>query len=117
MVFTTAKKLLAIGLLSASLLSTAQSEDYGQHPLALELITEMRDEYGFTEEHLQQVFTQAKRQQSILDAISKPAERVKPWKEYRPIFLTQQRIDKGVQFWAENDAALARAEKEYGVPA
>lgn len=117
MVFVTGKKLLAALLLSAGLLGGAQAASYAEHPLALELMAEMRDEFGFTSEHLEQVFAQAQKQQSILNAISRPAERVKPWKEYRPIFLTRQRIDKGLQFWAENEEALARAEKEYGVPA
>ncbi len=117
MVFVTGKKLLAALLLSAGLLGGAQAASYAEHPLALELMAEMRDEFGFTSEHLEQVFAKAQKQQSILNAISRPAERVKPWKEYRPIFLTRQRIDKGLQFWAENEEALARAEKEYGVPA
>lgn len=117
MVFATGKKLLAALLLSAGLLGGAQAASYAEHPLALELMAEMRDEFGFTSEHLEQVFAKAQKQQSILNAISRPAERVKPWKEYRPIFLTRQRIDKGLQFWAENEEALARAEKEYGVPA
>lgn len=117
MVFATGKKLLASLLLAAGVLTSAQAADYAQHPLALELMAEMRDEFGFTDEHLQQVFAQARKQQSILDAISRPAERVKPWKEYRPIFLTRQRIDKGLEFWAANEAALSRAEQEYGVPA
>lgn len=117
MVFATGKKLLAALLLSAGLLGSAQAASYAGHPLAQELMAEMRDEFGFTTEHLEQVFARAQKQQSILNAISRPAERVKPWKEYRPIFLTRQRIDKGLEFWAENEDALARAEKEYGVPA
>src|SRR5690606_14913137 len=46
-----------------------------------------------------------------------PAERVKPWKEYRPIFITDSRIAQGVDFWRQNEEALARAEQVYGVPA
>ncbi|RBL67815.1 lytic murein transglycosylase B, partial [Pseudomonas sp. MWU13-2625] len=52
-----------------------------------------------------------------LDAISRPAERVKLWKEYRPIFITDARIARGVDFWRQHEAVLARAEQEYGVPA
>lgn len=117
MVFVTGKKMLAALLVSAGLLASAQAATYAKHPLALELMAEMRDEFGFTEEHLQQVFSGAYKQQAILDAISRPAERVKPWKEYRPIFLTRQRIDKGLDFWIQNRAALQRAEATYGVPA
>ena len=39
------------------------------------------------------------------------------WKDYRPIFVTQKRISKGNRFLQENREILARAEKEYGVPA
>ena len=113
----TGKKLLASLLLSATLASQVQAAGYAQHPLAQELMAEMRDEFGFTDEHLQQVFAEARKQQAILDAISRPAERVKPWKEYRPIFLTRARIDKGLEFWRANQDALAKAEQTYGVPA
>jgi len=54
-------------------------------------------------------------QQSIIDAISRPAEG-KAWKDYRPIFLTPARISGGVKFWRENRAALAHAEEKYKVP-
>lgn len=117
MPFETGKKILAALLLSVGMVPAAMAAGYAQNSLARELMVEMQEEYGFTPEHLQQVFAKARKQQSILDAISRPAERVKPWKEYRPIFLTRQRIDKGLQFWAENEQALERAEQEYGVPA
>lgn len=97
--------------------TAAQANGYAEHQDAQRLIAEMHQEYGFPTEHLQQVLAGAQKQQAILDAISRPAERVKPWKEYRPIFLTQSRIDKGLEFWQQNAQALARAEQDYGVPA
>jgi membrane-bound lytic murein transglycosylase B len=48
--------------------------------------------------------------------MSKPAE-AKPWRDYRPIFITQARIDGGRAFLAEHRDELARAEAKYGVPA
>lgn len=86
-------------------------------PAVDQLMDEMIQEHGFSREQLSQWFAQAERKQAILDAISRPAERVKPWKEYRPIFMTEARINQGVQFWKKHQAALARAEQEYGVPA
>jgi membrane-bound lytic murein transglycosylase B len=41
---------------------------------------------------------------------------VKNWAAYRGRFIDAARIDAGVQFWKDNRATLARAEKEYGVP-
>lgn len=105
--------------LTAALLAAGQAfaADYQNTSQVDEFIAEMVRQHGFATEQLQKVFAQAERKQAILDAISRPAERVKPWKEYRPIFITQARIDRGVDFWRQHEAALSRAETEYGVPA
>jgi membrane-bound lytic murein transglycosylase B len=94
----------------------ALAADYQGEKVA-EFVREMTQDYGFASEQLIEMLAQAERKQAILDAISRPAERVKPWKEYRPIFITDSRVAQGVDFWRENEAALARAEQEYGVPA
>jgi membrane-bound lytic murein transglycosylase B len=58
---------------------------------------------------------QARYQQSIIDAITRPAE-AKPWKAYRPIFMTPQRIADGRAFLAQHRAALEKVEADTGVP-
>jgi len=55
-------------------------------------------------------------QQSILDAMARPAERTKPWREYRAIFMTPERIQAGVEFWKENEARLKTVSEKTGVP-
>jgi membrane-bound lytic murein transglycosylase B len=42
---------------------------------------------------------------------------VKNWRVYRSRFIDPTRIEAGLRFWRANQAALERAEKEYGVPA
>lgn len=91
--------------------------DYTGHPEAQTFIEEMVSEQGFERAQLEQWLARANKQQSILDAISRPAEKTKTWKEYRPIFVLPLRIDKGVKFWREQREVLARAEQTYGVPA
>lgn len=89
-----------------------------ENPAQVEsFVAEMTQRYGFSEPQLRRVLADADRQQPILDAISRPAEKVRQWKDYRPIFLTPERINQGVEFWRRNADALARAEREYGVPA
>lgn len=107
--------LLMISLLGVSV--TASSADYDQSPTVEAFIDDLTTNNGFAKEQLVAVFKEVKKQQAILDLIARPAEKAKLWKEYQPIFLTQQRIDQGVEFWQKNEEALARAEKEYGVPA
>ncbi|WAJ38408.1 lytic murein transglycosylase B [Pseudomonas sp. GOM7] len=104
----------------AGLFGTAMpvmAADYDGSPQVAEFITEMTRDYGFAGEQLVSLFAEVQRKQAILDAISRPAERVKPWKEYRPIFITDKRVAQGVEFWKNNQAALDKAEAEYGVPA
>lgn len=76
----------------------------------------MVSEHQFAQPKLAKLFSQVKHQPSIIEAITRPAE-AKPWYRYRPIFLTERRINGGIKFWQEHAALLARAEKEYGVPA
>lgn len=102
---------------SLGLSQQALAADYENSPLVDEFVAEMTRDYGFASEQLVSLFAQVERKQAILDAISRPAEKVKPWKDYRPIFITDSRIARGVDFWREHEDALARAEQEYGVPA
>lgn len=95
----------------------AVAGSYDGSPQVAEFVAEMTRDYGFAGEQLVGVFRDVERKQAILDAISRPAERVKPWKEYRPMFITEARIARGVDFWRQHEATLARAEREYGVPA
>ncbi len=97
--------------------TSAAAGDYEGSPQVAQLVAEMTRDYGFASEQLFGLFQQVQRKQAILDAISKPAEKVRPWSEYRPIFLTEARISKGVAFWNTYADALARAERDYGVPA
>ena len=80
-----------------------------------QFIEEMVIEHGFEREALSRQFSRAKIADSILKAISRPAE-AKPWFEYRKIFLTSDRIKQGVRFLEENLETLQKAETEYGVP-
>jgi membrane-bound lytic murein transglycosylase B len=54
---------------------------------------------------------------SILAAISRPAERVVPWYDYRNIFLTDTRIADGAQFWQANSAIVDAMAERFGVDA
>jgi membrane-bound lytic murein transglycosylase B len=58
----------------------------------------------------------ANKSATILEAIARPWE-AKPWFEYYPIFLTEKRLAKGLNFWEKNEASLLRAENELGIPA
>ncbi|MCE7032054.1 lytic murein transglycosylase B [Lysobacter sp. GX 14042] len=71
--------------------------------------------YDVDPAHIERVLDGAEIRDSIITAMSRPAE-AKPWKDYRPIFITDARIKAGRAFLAEHRAALDRVEAQYGVP-
>ena len=99
------------------LFAAASSADYSQHPEAKKFVNEMVAKNGFSRAELNGWLEKAEKKQSIIDAISRPAEQSKTWKEYRPIFMVSARIENGVKFWRENRSELERAETQFGVPA
>jgi membrane-bound lytic murein transglycosylase B len=71
-------------------------------------IDETSRDFGFPRAQLEALLAQAETKQPILDAISRPAERVVPWFEYRERFLTEKRILQGTDFWMAHGEALGR---------
>ena len=81
------------------------------------LIDGMVKEHDYDRATLEQILGEAEKKQSILDAIAKPAERTLTWADYRPIFMTTERVQAGAQFWHENREALTAISDDTGVPA
>ncbi|MBM0108488.1 lytic murein transglycosylase B [Steroidobacter sp. S1-65] len=81
-----------------------------KRPEVSSFIETMTREHGFEKAQLEKLLQSAETRQPILDAISRPAERVVPWHEYRDRFLTEKRINQGADFW------LAHGEKLKQIP-
>ena len=63
-----------------------------------EFIVKMSTRHGLKRKQVEQLMAEAQSQPAILEAISRPAERVLPWFEYRNRFLTEKRIGQGIAF-------------------
>ena len=79
-------------------------------------ISKMIAVHHFDEAALNELFEVVEIKEDVIKKISSPAEGM-PWYKYRKIFMTDARINDGVKFWQENDAALTAVEKQTGVPA
>ena len=81
----------SLGLLAGLYLALIAplNADYSDRPEVLEFIQELTDSDGFDRSELLLTFAQASYKQSIIDAISRPAERVMTWANYQDIFLTE----------------------------
>lgn len=80
-------------------------------------VTYTSQTYGVNPQYIRDTLNKAVYQQKIIDAMNRPAEAVKPWSEYRKIFLVPARIDGGKKFYLENKPALDKIAAETGVPA
>lgn len=107
-------KIAAFAYISLTLPQSIQAADYSADQA--EFITQLVEKKGFGVEQLQQWLAKAKKQQSIIDAMNRPAEG-KAWHQYRPIFLTNKRTNQGVDFWKKYEKQLQQAEEEFQVPA
>lgn len=79
-------------------------------------VAELTERHGFDRGYLEAVLADSRVQQKIIDALDRPAEKTKPWFEYREIFITEKRIAAGVAFRQEHAALLERVSRETGVP-
>ena len=117
-------RLLAPALLLLTGMATAPSSaqpapaaDPAPDPaLRAAFLAQATGKYGLPAEEVEAWLGKARYRQSIVDAMSRPAEAVKPWKDYRPIFLNGKRIADGRRFLATHREALARVGADTGVP-
>ncbi|MGB1383320.1 MAG: lytic murein transglycosylase B [Porticoccaceae bacterium] len=95
--------------------ATHSSADYSEKPQVADFVELMVSEHQFEREQVLEWLSAAEHQTSIVKAMSRPAEKVKPWHEYRKIFISDLRIKRGVEFWQQHEVTLERAYKDYGV--
>ena len=96
----------AFALAVVSILSSACQAQ--QHPGAEEFAARAAQEYNLDQQAVVELLQEARFKQSIVDAMTRPAEG-------KPIFITDKRIEGGVEFWKENEALIAQAAERFGV--
>ena len=113
-------RLLAIAAIFAVSVSCSEADDSVNLDVTradvVQFIDEMVAEHDFDREALANTLGQAKVKQSIIEKISKPAEKKLSWADYRKIFITRERVKAGTDFWLENREMLERIHRESGVP-
>ncbi|MDP8986065.1 MAG: lytic murein transglycosylase B [Pseudomonadota bacterium] len=78
-------------------------------------IDEVSTKDSIGKRQLRKLLRSAKSQPAIIEAMNRPAEKAKPWYEYRPIFITERRIREGTDFWIAHRQELDRASVKSGV--
>jgi membrane-bound lytic murein transglycosylase B len=108
--------LKTIFFMTLMLASPVYAQDYSDREEVQEFLSEFAAQEDFNERDLLRLFKKAEYKQSIIDAISRPAERTLSWDKYQDIFLTEERVLSGVEFMKDNRVALDSAYEVYGIP-
>jgi membrane-bound lytic murein transglycosylase B len=97
--------------------SSARGVPYSGNEDAMRWADEMAERRGLDREWVRGALGHAQFLPVIARLIAPPPSgQPKNWAVYRSRFVDPVRIAAGVQFWRDNQAALERAEQEYGVP-
>ena len=95
---------------------TTYAVEYVDREEVQAFVKELAAQESFNERELLRVFQHAEYKQSIIDAITRPAEKTLNWDKYQDIFLTERRTVSGIEFMEQNSATLEAAYNTYGVP-
>lgn len=105
---------------SAARASTAAqgSTPYATRTDALQFADDLAQRRDLDREWVRQAIGQARFLPQVPRLVLPPPKGTpKNWQAYRARFIEPMRIRAGLRFWQEHADALARAEREYGVPA
>ena len=108
-------RVLVVASVTALLLYGPVSADYLAREDVRAYVDELVLAHGFGRDALLETFAAARHRPRIVEAMSRPAEKALKWFQYRDIFLRDERIARGIDFWADNSAALESAEASFNV--
>ncbi|HSG06609.1 MAG TPA: lytic murein transglycosylase, partial [Nitrospiria bacterium] len=80
----------------------------------LSLFKELEESHGFSKKEIDGIFKKVRLHDAIPKLFAKPAEDL-PYTKYKPLVISEQVIDQGRIFLAENKSLFDQAESEYGV--
>jgi len=109
--------LLTLGALAVAPPARAR-DPYLARPDVQQFIEELVTAHGFARARLERWLREARYSGSVERLMQPPIPfGQRNWLDYRKRYLEPARIQAGAGFWQANEAALARAEQHYGVPA
>ncbi len=92
----------------------AAAIEFADHPVLTSIVDDLVGNEGLDRQTLEQWLSSAEYKQSVIDAITRPAEAL-PWHRYRALFINDAQVRGGVAFMKEHRALLERAAEQYGV--
>jgi membrane-bound lytic murein transglycosylase B len=106
--------ILCGGLLCATPARATHGFDLSR-PEIQSFIASASEQAPLTRASVTRILRHARPQPGVIDKITRPAETVLPWWQYRANFLTDQRINDGVRFWQAHRQDLESVARTAGV--
>lgn len=107
---------LAIGS-TATATRVSADNTYATHPAALEFARQMQNDHDLDATSIMATLSAITPDDRVIRLITPPeTRRARSWIRYRQQFIEPVRINSGLAFWNENEAALRAASQRYGVP-
>ncbi|MBZ0105692.1 MAG: lytic murein transglycosylase B [Sulfuricella denitrificans] len=94
----------------------ADATSFSERSDVQQFVAEMVRKHGFDGSALDDLFAQVTLRPSVAKTMTSKVVKPPSWARYRSNFVNPWRIERGVGFWNENEAALKRAHQLYGVP-
>jgi membrane-bound lytic murein transglycosylase B len=107
--------LLCAGLLHAGAVAAATTRFDLKRPEIQSFIDTATQQAPLTRAGVTRILRRARLDPGVIDKISRPAETVLPWWQYRANFVTEQRIADGAHFWLAHQGVLESAANAAGV--
>lgn len=112
------QRLLGAILINGLLLSSAvQAEELLDFPRTSAIIDVLVNEHDFNASDVEAWFAEGDYIARNVESLEKPAEQTRTYAEYRPLFVSDETIENGRIFMAEQSRWLSLAEERTGVPA
>ena len=112
---TRIRRTLAGCLAGASLwCAPGAAVELSEYPLLVSIIDDLVASEGIDRATLETWLADAEYKQSVIDAITRPAEGL-PWHRYRSLFINDAQVKGGVAFMKTHAGLLERARERYGV--
>jgi membrane-bound lytic murein transglycosylase B len=109
---------LFVGCLTASLMvGSAIAGVYSDRAEVSDFIDRIAKKSEYSKSELETLFGQVKKQSHLFERLNRPAEKELQWYQYRRIFLKQNRINKGLDFWQKHEKLIEAVSRQTGVPA
>ncbi|MDR1648104.1 MAG: lytic murein transglycosylase B [Zoogloeaceae bacterium] len=103
--------------LSLTCVAPAHAANLAASAEAQTFVAEMAEAHQFDASDLTHLLAQRAANARVLKLIAPPASKTqRSWERYRPRFLDEFRIRKGLEFWQQHAATLTKASQVYGVP-